>query len=99
MQRFPGFILKTSLPTQPIGKPKGRTSLLGNQVLNHFNMILDNRNGILYLKPNSRIHEPYSDYQSYLKEMSKMQKNNYLLQNFQKLIFRQTIKERSIRFN
>lgn len=56
------------------GKPKGRTSLLGNQVLNHFNMILDNRNGILYLKPNSRTHEPYSDYQTYLKEISKMQK-------------------------
>lgn len=55
-------------------KPKGRNSLFGNQILNHFNMILDNKNGILYLKPNSRSHEPYSDYQNYLKEINKMQK-------------------------
>ncbi|PJJ66643.1 retropepsin-like aspartic protease [Chryseobacterium geocarposphaerae] len=55
-------------------KPKGKTSLFGNQVLNHFNVILDNRKGILYIKPNSRTYEPYSDYQNYLKEISKMQK-------------------------
>ncbi|GAB2777041.1 hypothetical protein GCM10027275_20010 [Rhabdobacter roseus] len=51
--------------------PQGRTTLFGNQVLNHFNVILDNRNGLLYLKPNSRKDEPYSDYESYLKQMAK----------------------------
>ena len=51
--------------------PQGRPTLLGNQLLNHFNVILDNQNGFMYLKPNSRNEEPYSDYKSYLKEMSK----------------------------
>jgi hypothetical protein len=41
-------------------KPMGRPTLFGNQVLNHFNMILDNKRGLLYLKPNSRSNEPYS---------------------------------------
>lgn len=48
--------------------PQGRTTLFGNQILNHFNVILDNLNGILYLKANSRKEEPYFDYKSYLKE-------------------------------
>jgi len=52
-------------------KPTGRPTLFGNQILNHFNVILDNRNGFIYLKPNNRSNEPYSDYKSYLMEMSK----------------------------
>jgi hypothetical protein len=57
-------------------KPNGRPSLFGNQILNHFNVILDNQEGFLYLKPNSRIKEPYSNYEGYLKQMSQsMQKN------------------------
>jgi len=49
--------------------PNGKASLFGNQILKHFNVILDNRTGTLYLKPNSLINEPYFNYQSYLKEM------------------------------
>ncbi len=57
-------------------KPNGRPSLFGNQILNHFNVILDNQEGFLYLKPNGRIKEPYSNYEGYLKQMSQsMQKN------------------------
>lgn len=55
-------------------KPQGRPSLVGNQLLNHFNVILDNKNGIIYLKPNNRTNEPYSDYNGYLKEVTKLQK-------------------------
>lgn len=51
--------------------PQGRPTLFGNQILNHFNVILDNRNGEIYLKPNSRKDEAYSDYESYLKQISK----------------------------
>lgn len=49
--------------------PNGKASLFGNQLLKHFNVILDNKTGTLYLKPNSLINEPYFNYQSYLKEM------------------------------
>jgi hypothetical protein len=55
-------------------KPQGRPSLFGNQILNHFNVILDNKNGIIYLKSNNRTNEPYSDYKGYLEEVTKMQK-------------------------
>lgn len=54
--------------------PQNRPTLFGNQLLNHFNVILDNRSGNVYLKPNGRTDEPYSDYKSYLKEVSEMQK-------------------------
>lgn len=54
--------------------PQGRPSLFGNQILNHFNVILDNKNGVLYLKSNNRKDESYSDYKSYLNEAAKMQK-------------------------
>lgn len=54
-------------------KPGGRASLFGNQILNHFNIILDNTHGVIYLKPNGRRNEPYSDYNSYLKEIAKIQ--------------------------
>ncbi|MDQ6480517.1 retropepsin-like aspartic protease [Dyadobacter sp. LHD-138] len=56
-------------------KPRGRPSLFGNQILSHLNAILDNINGFIYLKPNSRTNEPYSNYQDYLKEMEKIKKN------------------------
>lgn len=49
-------------------QPQGRPTLFGNQVLNHFNVILDNRKGLLYLKPNSRQNQPYSDYEGYRKQ-------------------------------
>lgn len=52
-------------------KPNGRHTLFGNQVLNHFNVILDNKAAKLYLQPNSLMDRPYSDYKSYLKETSK----------------------------
>lgn len=55
-------------------KPGGRPSLFGNQILSHFNVILDNINGFIYLKPNSRSNEPYSNYDAYLKEMKKINK-------------------------
>jgi hypothetical protein len=51
-------------------KPTGRPTLFGNQVLNHFNVILDNRKGELYLKPNGRGGEPYADYARYLKDIA-----------------------------
>lgn len=52
-------------------KPSGRPTLFGNQILSQFNVILDNRSGVLYLTPNSRTNQPYSDYKSYLKEIAK----------------------------
>lgn len=52
-------------------KPQGRPTLFGNQVLNHFNVILDNQKGVIYLKPNNRENEPYSDYGSYLRQRGK----------------------------
>ncbi len=56
-------------------KPNGRPSLFGNQVLSHFNMILDNKAGHLYLKPNGRVNEPVFDYNAYQKEMEKSKAN------------------------
>lgn len=47
-----------------------KASLFGNQILKHFNVILDNKTGTLYLKPNSLGNEPYFNYDSYLKQMS-----------------------------
>ena len=55
-------------------KPAGRHSLFGNALLNKFNVILDNINGFIYLKPNTHIAEPYADYEKYLQDISK-QKN------------------------
>ncbi|HEX4263447.1 MAG TPA: retropepsin-like aspartic protease [Verrucomicrobiae bacterium] len=46
-------------------KPSGRRTLLGNQILNHFNLVLDNINGNIYLKPNGRQNEAYSNYERY----------------------------------
>jgi hypothetical protein len=50
-------------------KSKGISTIFGNQVLNHFNVILDNQNGYIYLKANSRSNEPYFNYESYQEEM------------------------------
>ncbi|MFD2919254.1 retropepsin-like aspartic protease [Terrimonas rubra] len=47
-----------------------KASLFGNQILKHFNVILDNKTGLLYLKPNSLSNEPYFNYDSYLKQIS-----------------------------
>lgn len=55
-------------------KPNGRSSLFGNQILNHFNCILDNRNGMLYLQPNGKIAEPFFNFKSYQEEMIKKNK-------------------------
>lgn len=57
-------------------KPNGRSSLFGNHILNHFNFILDNKAGFLYLKPNGRIKEPYSNYERYLNQISPSIKKN-----------------------
>lgn len=38
-----------------------RPTLLGNELLNHFNVILDNPNGLIYLKPNQLQHKSYAD--------------------------------------
>jgi hypothetical protein len=48
-----------------------RSTIFGNQLLNHFNMILDNPEGMLYLTPNGRSNEPYSSYADYLKMIRK----------------------------
>lgn len=50
--------------------PNSKASLFGNQILKHFNMILDNKTATLYLKPNLLVNEPYFNYESYLKQMS-----------------------------
>jgi hypothetical protein len=53
--------------------PARRGTLFGSEILNHFNIILDNIKGMLYLKPNSRANEPYSNYSNYLDEVPKKQ--------------------------
>lgn len=52
-------------------KPQGRCTLLGNQLLSHFNVILDNKEKKIYLKLNSRKGERYSDYKQYEEMMKK----------------------------
>ncbi|WP_177318624.1 retropepsin-like aspartic protease [Chitinophaga sancti] len=49
--------------------PKGRCTLLGNQVLSQFNVILDNKEQKIYLKANSRMGMGYSDFKRYEAEM------------------------------
>jgi hypothetical protein len=43
--------------------PNGKQSLIGNELLNQFNVILDNRNGMIYLMPNTKKNENYATYQ------------------------------------
>jgi hypothetical protein len=45
--------------------PNGKQSLIGNEVLNQFNVILDNHKGIIYLKPNSLQNENYATYREF----------------------------------
>jgi hypothetical protein len=42
--------------------PNGKQSLMGNEVLNQFNVVLDNRQGMIYLKPNTLQNENYATY-------------------------------------
>lgn len=62
---FKDIVTNAAAPSDP----QGRASIFGNQILNHFNFILDNTKGELYLKPNGRKDEPYYNYDSYLKEL------------------------------
>ena len=59
-------------PAGPVSRP----TLFGNQVLNHFNLLLDNQQGRLYLKPNGRQNEPYADYQRYLRDVQDSRKGD-----------------------
>jgi hypothetical protein len=43
----------------------GRQSILGNELLNHFNVVLDNPNGMIYLKPNVLPNKTYSTYSEF----------------------------------
>ena len=42
--------------------PNPKQSLLGNEILNQFNLVLDNRNAVIYLKPNGLHNEDYATY-------------------------------------
>lgn len=66
--RFPDIVTNAHDPAHPEGS---RSTLVGNQILNHFNVILDNLHGLIYLKPNSRSNEPYSNYKDYLESIKK----------------------------
>ena len=46
-------------------QPTGQQSLLGNELLNQFNVILDNQKGFLYLKPNSLQGNNYERWASF----------------------------------
>ncbi|WP_091394700.1 aspartyl protease family protein [Arachidicoccus rhizosphaerae] len=50
-----GFHFKT----REMGKVPGLRAILGIDLLHRFNMVLDNRNGYMYLKPNSFWTAPY----------------------------------------
>jgi hypothetical protein len=66
-KKFKDIVTNAADPSKPAGRP----TLFGNQILIQFNVILDNQNGNIYLKPNGRLNYPYSDYKSYQIEMSK----------------------------
>jgi hypothetical protein len=67
---FKDIITNAADPTKRAARKAG--SLFGNQILNHFNVIFDNLNGYIYLKPNSRTNEPYASYRDYEIEMKKL---------------------------
>ncbi|WP_324671087.1 pepsin/retropepsin-like aspartic protease family protein [Hymenobacter sp. GOD-10R] len=46
----------------PSGPDLGSSSLLGNELLSHFNVVLDNQNGYLYLRPNSLQQHAYTNW-------------------------------------
>ena len=43
------------------GTHSKESSLLGNSILKRFNVIIDNQNGFIYMKPNSLMTEPYDN--------------------------------------
>lgn len=67
---FKDIVTNAADPTRPAARRTG--TYFGNVILNHFNWIIDNVNGYIYLKPNSRINEPYSNFSSYEGEMRKL---------------------------
>jgi len=67
---FKDIVTNAADPTKPAARKTG--TYFGNVILNHFNWIIDNVNGYIYLKPNSRINEPYSSYKDYEAEMKKL---------------------------
>ncbi|WP_228457044.1 aspartyl protease family protein [Chryseobacterium sp. LAM-KRS1] len=64
-REFKDIVTNAADPLNPTGRP----TLFGNQILSQFNVILDNKSGSIYLKPNGRSKEPYADYNKYLKEV------------------------------
>jgi hypothetical protein len=66
-KKFKDIVTNAANPLKPTGRP----TLFGNVLLSHFNVILDNRLGYIYLKSNSRSNEPYADYQTYLKDVER----------------------------
>lgn len=70
---FKDIVTNAADPTKPAARRTG--TYFGNVILNHFNWIIDNLNGYIYLKPNSRIHEPYSDFKKYEAEMEQLNNN------------------------
>jgi len=71
---FKDIVTNAADPTKPAARRAG--SLLGNAILNHFNVILDYRKGYIYLKPNSRSNKPYSNFKSYESEMKKLKEGS-----------------------
>ncbi|SHM65072.1 Aspartyl protease [Chitinophaga jiangningensis] len=69
---FKDIVTNAADPTKQA--PRKTTTLFGNVLLNHFNVILDNRANFIYLKPNSRINEPYSHIRDFEKEMQQLKK-------------------------
>lgn len=67
---FKDIVTNAADPTKPAARKTG--TYFGNVILNHFNWIIDNLNGYIYLKPNSRRHEPYSDMKKYEAEMKNL---------------------------
>jgi hypothetical protein len=47
------------------GNGEGEISVLGNALLKRFNVIIDNRNGYIYLKPNHLLPEPFENIEPY----------------------------------
>jgi hypothetical protein len=67
---FKDIVTNAADPTKPAARRTG--TYFGNVLLNHFNWIIDNLNGYIYLKPNGRINEPYSNYKDFESEMRKL---------------------------
>jgi hypothetical protein len=48
------------------GNDYSQLGLLGNDLLKRFNVLLDNKNGYIYLQPNSLVNEPYANPEYYV---------------------------------